>query len=67
MAKKPAELPKKRRKKWWYSLVAMLIPVALFLGMDYATSGTLSWSLWVAGIMAFFGVAYALLNKYGRE
>lgn len=55
------------QKKWWYGIAAMLFICVFFLGMDYSTSGRITWSVWPVAAVLFFGVGFSLLNKFGRE
>ncbi len=67
MAKKVIGKEKKGRKKWWYDIAAGGILIAFFLGMDYITTGSITWSIWPIGAILFFWIAYRLLNLVGRE
>ncbi len=65
MARKHAVAGRKR-KKWWYGLGAAFIVVLFFLGFDFLTSGSLTWSVWPIGAVIFFAVMFTLLNRFGR-
>jgi len=57
----------KGEKKWWFGIASGLILIFFFLFVDFLTTGRISWSLWPIGAVVFFWVAFALLNKFGRE
>jgi len=57
----------KGENKWRFETAFSLILVLFFLFVDFLTTGRISWSLWPIGAIAFFWIAFALLNKFGRE
>jgi len=66
-ARRAAEPARKGERKWWYGLASAFITILFFLGFDFITSGSITWSIWAAGAVLFFGIAYALLNQFGRQ
>jgi len=67
MSDESANVSRKGQKKWWYPIGVFGILCVFFLGMDYATSGSITWSVWPVAAILFFGIGFSLLNKYGRE
>ena len=57
----------KGEKKWWYGIAMMIMFCVFFLGMDFLMTGKITWSIWPVAAVLFFGVGFALLNKFGRE
>lgn len=62
-----AKAGKHGRKKRWYGIGAMAIACIFFLALDFATTRSISWSVWPIGALLFFGIAYHFLNRFGRE
>lgn len=54
-------------KKWWYQIVVSVMICVFCLGIDVYSNGRITWSVWVVAAVLFFGVGFALLNKFGKE
>ena len=54
-------------KKWWYDIAVMIMICVFFVGLDVYQNGRITWSVWPVAAVLFFGVGFALLNKFGRE
>jgi hypothetical protein len=35
--------------------------------MDFLQNGKITWSVWTVAAVLFFGIGFALLNKFGRD
>jgi hypothetical protein len=55
------------RKKWWYGIAMAAMICAFLIGMDVYGNGRITWSVWPVAAVLFFGVGFALLNRFGRE
>jgi drug/metabolite transporter (DMT)-like permease len=53
--------------KWWYGIAVAIMICAFFVGMDIYNNGRITWSVWPVAAVLFFGVGFALLNRFGRE
>jgi hypothetical protein len=66
MSSEPEE-SRKEKPKWWYGIGVMLMFCVFFVGIDVYSNGRITWSVWPVAALLFFGVGFALLDKFGRE
>jgi hypothetical protein len=55
------------RTEWWPG-IGVVVRIAVFLLiLDVGQNGEITWSFWPLVAVLFFGVGFALLNRFGRE
>jgi len=52
----------KGKRKWWYNLGVAVLICAFLLFMDYATFGSVTWSLWPVAAMILFSLGFSALE-----
>ncbi|MEM2974243.1 MAG: hypothetical protein QW112_01280 [Candidatus Micrarchaeia archaeon] len=68
MAKKIAKIPREsHKKKWWYNIGLVILICVFLLFMDYATAGTLTWSIWPVIAIFIFGIGFSAIEMFKKQ
>ena len=67
MVRKAAKADNGGKRRWWYNLGVVLLICAFLIFMDYATFGSITWSVYPVAAVLLFGIGFSIADYMKKK